>query len=60
VGAASALLGFVQMIAAALLTLLVGYMSHTTQWNIGVGVAATGIVGLVGWWTLVRRPPAAG
>ena len=59
VGAASALLGFVQMIAAALLTLLVGYMSHTTQWNIGVGVAATGIVGLVGWWTLVRRPPAA-
>jgi DHA1 family bicyclomycin/chloramphenicol resistance-like MFS transporter len=59
VGAASALLGFVQMIAAALLTLLVGYMSHTTQWNIGVGVAATGIVGLAGWWTLVRRPPAS-
>ena len=59
VGAASALMGFVQMIAAALLTLLVGYMSHTTQWNIGVGVAATGIIGLAGWWTLVRRPPAA-
>ena len=58
VGAASALMGFVQMIAAALLTLMVGYMSHTTQWNIGVGVAATGIVGLAGWWTLVRRPPA--
>ena len=59
VGAASALLGFVQMTAAALLTLLVGYASHTTQWNIGVGVAATGIVGLAGWWTLVRRPPTA-
>jgi len=59
VGAASALMGFVQMIAAALLTLLVGYMSHTTQLNIGVGVAATGLVGLAGWWTLVRRPPAA-
>ena len=58
VGAASALMGFVQMMAAALLTLLVGYVSHTTQWNIGVGVAATGMVGLVGWWTLVRRPPA--
>lgn len=59
VGAASALMGFVQMMAAALLTLLVGYVSHTTQLNIGIGVAATGIVGLVGWWTLVRRPPAA-
>jgi DHA1 family bicyclomycin/chloramphenicol resistance-like MFS transporter len=58
VGAASALMGFVQMMAAALLTLLVGYMSHTTQWNIGVGIAATGIIGLAGWWTLVRRPPA--
>jgi DHA1 family bicyclomycin/chloramphenicol resistance-like MFS transporter len=59
VGSASALMGFVQMIAAALLTLLIGYLPHTTQWNIGVGVAVTGIVGLVGWWTLVRRPPAA-
>jgi DHA1 family bicyclomycin/chloramphenicol resistance-like MFS transporter len=58
VGAASALMGFVQMIAAALLTLLIGYLPHTTQWNIGLGVAVTGIVGLVGWWTLVRRPPA--
>jgi len=56
VGAASALMGFVQMIAAALLTLLIGYLPHTTQWNIGVGVALTGVVGLVGWWTLVRRP----
>jgi DHA1 family bicyclomycin/chloramphenicol resistance-like MFS transporter len=59
VGAASALMGFVQMIAAALLTLLIGYLPHTTQWNIGLGVAVTGIVGLVGWWTLVRRPPTA-
>ncbi len=59
VGAASALMGFVQMISAALLTLLVGYMSHTTQWSIGVGIAATGIVGLAGWWTLVRKPPVA-
>jgi DHA1 family bicyclomycin/chloramphenicol resistance-like MFS transporter len=58
VGAASALMGFVQMIAAALLTLLIGYLPHTTQWNIGVGIAVTGIVGLVGWWTLVRRRPA--
>lgn len=56
VGAASALMGFVQMISAALLTLLIGYLPHTTQWNIGLGVAMTGIVGLVGWWTLVRRP----
>ena len=59
VGAASALMGFVQMIAAALLTLLIGYLPHTTQWNIGLGVAVTGIVGLVGWWTLVRRLPTA-
>jgi DHA1 family bicyclomycin/chloramphenicol resistance-like MFS transporter len=59
VGAASALLGFVQMIAAALLTLLIGYLPHTTQWNIGLGVAVTGVVGLAGWWALVRRPPAA-
>lgn len=59
VGAASALMGFVQMIAAALLTLLIGYLPHTTQWNIGLGVAVTGIVGLVGWWTLVRRVPTA-
>ena len=59
VGAASALMGFVQIISAALLTLLVGYMSHTTQWSIGVGIAATGIVGLAGWWTLVRKPPVA-
>lgn len=58
VGAASALLGFVQMITAALLTLLVGYVPHDTQMNIGIGVAITGIVGLVGWWMLVRRSPA--
>jgi DHA1 family bicyclomycin/chloramphenicol resistance-like MFS transporter len=59
VGAASALMGFVQMVAAALVTLLIGYLPHTTQWNIGLGVAVTGIVGLVGWWTLVRRRPTA-
>jgi DHA1 family bicyclomycin/chloramphenicol resistance-like MFS transporter len=58
VGAASALMGFVQMITAAVLTLLVGYVPHDTQMNIGIGVAVTGIVGLVGWWTLVRRSPA--
>ncbi len=51
-------MGFVQMIAAALLTLLIGYLPHTTQWNIGVGIAVTGIVGLASWWILVRRPPA--
>ncbi|MGE0579027.1 multidrug effflux MFS transporter [Reyranella sp.] len=59
VGAASALMGFVQMIAAALLTLLIGYLPHDTQLNIGLGVAVTGIVGLAGWWTLVRRLPKA-
>ena len=58
VGAASALVGFVQMMAAALLTLLVGYVPHATQLNIGIGVGLTGSVGLVGWWTLVRKPPA--
>ena len=58
VGAASALMGFVQMITAAVLTLLVGYVPHDTQMNIGIGVAVTGIVGLLGWWTLVRRPAA--
>lgn len=58
VGAASALLGFVQMVTAAVLTLLVGYVPHDTQMNIGIGVAITGIVGLIGWWTLVRRSPA--
>ena len=58
VGSASALMGFVQMITAAVLTLLIGYVPHDTQMNIGIGVAITGIVGLVGWWTLVRRSPA--
>ena len=48
VGAASALMGFVQMIAAAVLTLLIGYVPHPRRWNIGIGVAVTGIVGLVG------------
>ena len=56
VGAASALMGFVQMIAAALLTVSMGYLPHDTQFNIGLGIALTGVVGLVGWWTLVRRP----
>ncbi len=59
VGAASALMGFVQMVTAALLTLLVGYVPHSSQLNIGLGVGITGLVGLVGWWGLVRRPPAA-
>ena len=59
VGAASALMGFVQMVTAALLTLLVGYVPHETQLNIGIGVGITGLVGLAGWWLLVRRPPAA-
>lgn len=59
VGAASALMGFVQMVAAALLTLLIGYVPHTTQFNIGLGVGMTGVIGLAGWWVLVRRPPAA-
>lgn len=59
VGAASALMGFVQMVTAALLTLVIGYVSHETQWNIGLGIALTGVVGLVGWWTLVRRPSPA-
>lgn len=57
VGAASALMGFVQMVTAALLTLLVGYVPHSSQLNIGIGVGVTGLVGLVGWWLLVRRPP---
>ncbi len=35
------------------------YMPHTTQWNIGLGVAVTGIVGLASWWMLVRRPRPA-
>ena len=56
VGAASALLGFVQMVAAALLTLLIGYVPHETQFNIGLGVGMTGLIGLAGWWMLVRRP----
>ena len=60
VGAASSLMGFVQMLAAALLTLLVGYVPHDSQLNIGIGVGVTGIVGLVGWWVLVRRPRGAG
>lgn len=58
VGAASALMGFVQMVTAALLTLVIGYVPHDTQWNIGLGIAVTGVVGLAGWWTLVRRRPA--
>jgi len=59
VGAASALMGFVQMVTAAILTLLVGYVPHDSQLNIGIGVGITGLVGLAGWWLLVRRPPAA-
>lgn len=58
VGAASALMGFVQMVTAALLTLLVGYVPHSSQLNIGIGVGVTGLVGLAGWWLLVRRPPS--
>lgn len=60
VGAASALLGFVQMVAAALLTLLIGYVPHETQLNIGLGVGMTGVIGLAGWWLLVARPPGTG
>ena len=59
VGAASALLGFVQMVAAALLTLLIGYVPHETQFNIGLGVGMTGLIGLAGWWMLVRTPRVA-
>lgn len=55
VGAASALMGFVQMLAAALLTVLMGYVSHTTQFNIGLGIALVGLAGLAGWALLVRR-----
>ncbi|QQS11283.1 MAG: multidrug effflux MFS transporter [Rhodospirillales bacterium] len=59
VGAASALMGFVQMMAAAGLTLLMGYVSHESQFNIGLGIALTGLVGLVGWLILVRPPRPA-
>ncbi len=55
VGSASALMGFVQMLAAALLTVLMGYVSHTTQFNIGLGIALVGLAGLAGWALLVRR-----
>lgn len=54
-GAASALLGFVQMLAAALLTVLMGYVPHTTQFNIGLGIALVGLAGFAGWALLVRR-----
>lgn len=55
VGAASALMGFVQMLAAALLTVLMGYVPHTTQFNIGLGIALVGLAGFAGWAMLVRR-----
>ena len=54
-GAASALLGFVQMLAAAALTVLMGYLPHDTQFNIGLGIALVGLAGLAGWALLVRR-----
>lgn len=55
VGAASALMGFVQMLVAAALTVLMGYVPHTTQFNIGLGIALVGLVGFAGWAMLVRR-----
>jgi len=55
VGAASALMGFVQMLAAALLTVLMGYVPHTTQFNIGLGIALVGLAGFAGWALLVRE-----
>ena len=55
VGAASALMGFVQMLAAAALTVLMGYVPHETQLNIGLGIALVGLAGLAGWAMLVRR-----
>jgi DHA1 family bicyclomycin/chloramphenicol resistance-like MFS transporter len=55
VGAASALMGFVQMLAAAALTVLMGYVPHDTQLNIGLGIALVGLAGLAGWAMLVRR-----
>jgi MFS transporter, DHA1 family, multidrug resistance protein len=55
VGAASALMGFVQMLTAAALTVLMGYVPHETQFNIGLGIALVGLAGLGGWAMLVRR-----
>jgi DHA1 family bicyclomycin/chloramphenicol resistance-like MFS transporter len=55
VGAASALMGFVQMLFAAALTVLMGYLPHETQFNIGLGIALVGLAGFAGWALLVRR-----
>jgi DHA1 family bicyclomycin/chloramphenicol resistance-like MFS transporter len=55
VGAASALLGFVQMLSAAVLTVLMGYLPHETQLNIGLAIALVGLAGFAGWAMLVRR-----
>lgn len=54
VGAASALLGFVQMLVAAGVTVLIGHVSHDTQFNIGLAIAIIGLAGLSGWAMLVR------
>lgn len=55
VGAASALMGFVQMLSAAALTVLMGYLPHDTQFNIGLAIALVGLAGFAGWAMLVRR-----
>lgn len=55
VGAASALMGFVQMLSAAALTVLMGYLPHESQLNIGLAIALVGLVGFAGWAMLVRR-----
>lgn len=55
VGAASALMGFVQMLAAAALTVLMGYVPHESQFNIGLAIALVGLAGFAGWAMLVRR-----
>lgn len=55
VGAASALMGFVQMLCAAALTVLMGYLPHESQFNIGLGIALVGLAGFAGWAMLVRR-----
>ena len=55
VGAASALMGFVQMMTATALTVLMGYVPHETQFNIGLGIALVGLAGFAGWAMLVRR-----
>jgi DHA1 family bicyclomycin/chloramphenicol resistance-like MFS transporter len=53
-GAASALLGFVQMSTAALVGAAIGHAADGTQMPMVIALALSAVAGPVSYWTLVR------